>query len=142
MPGSIRRAPSGLESLCWEPFRCARCNCAVDDRCEVYMLNDNAYCGEHCRDIHSTEAFGLSMARPVSGGGGMRRTISNATVSSTSSLSSASSQSMDDYKLVRMDAISEQPFPTTSRRRSMVDSFLGTVFKGLAHVGSDVMHNF
>lgn len=145
MPGSIRRAPSGLESFCWEPFRCARCNCVVDDRCEVYMSNDNAYCGEHCRDIHSTEAFGLSMARPASGGGGMRRTTSNTTVSSTSSLSSASSQSvssMDDYKLVRMEPISEQPFLTASRRTSVVDSFLGTVFKGLAHVGSDAMHNF
>jgi len=116
------------------------------------MSNDNAYCGEHCRDIHSTEAFGLpaeafglSLARPTSGGGGMRRATSNSTVSSTSSLGTASSQSvssLDDYKLVRMEPVSEQAFLTTSRRSSMVDSFLGTVFKGLAHVGSDVMHNF
>jgi len=143
MSGSICRATSGLENFCREPFQCACCNCVVDDRCEVFMLNDNAYCGEYCRNIHNQQSLGFSVSpiRPVSGG--MRRTISASSVSSTDSLSTASSQSvvsLQDTKLVRFEPIPEQQFLTTSA--GVVDSFLTGVFKGLAHVGSNAMHNF
>lgn len=144
MPGSICRATSGLDSFCWEPFRCACCDCLVDDSCTVFMLDDNAYCGEYCRNIHNQQSLGFSVSpmRPACGGG-MRRTTSGSTVSSTSSLSSASSQSvasLQDTKLVRFETIPEQQFLTTSA--GIVDSFLTGVFKGLAHVGSNAMHNF
>lgn len=76
--------------------------------------------------------------------GGMRRTISHSTVSSTSSLSSQSTASLQDTQFVRFEPILEvAPFLTTSAgRRGTVDRLLTGIFEGLAHVGSNAMHNF
>jgi len=94
------------------------------------------------------QTLGLSGSpvRPASAGG-MRRTISHSTVSSTASFGTESSQSvssLQDTKLVRFEPISEMaPFLTTSAgRNSMVDRFLTGILEGLAHVGSDAMHSF